>query len=268
MDLTTVSSYRRATSEAHLALAPGERYLAGGTWLFSEANRDVEGLVDVTTLPGPHLVADPTGLTLGPACTIAQLLALAPQPGWRAQPLFTEAAHALLAGFKVWNQATVLGNVARGYAAGAMIAALATLDAVATVRDGAGVRSEVPVAQIPTGNGTTVLASGDLIERIHVPAGPLAASATLHRIALAELGRSGAVVTGRVDPGGGAVLVVTAATLTPHVTRFDALPSAEDAAAAARAAETFYTDALGAADWRRHVAGVLAARVVSDLAAS
>lgn len=268
MDLTTVTGYRRAAADADLALSSGERYLAGGTWLFSEPNRDVTGLVDVTTLPGPQLTADAAGLTLGPGCTTAQLLALPPQPGWHAQPLFAEAANALLAGFKIWNEATVLGNIARAYAAGAMAAACVTLDAQATIRGADGTRRIVPVAGIPTGNGTTVLGHGELIAEVRIGADALAARTSLHKIALAELGRSGAVVSGRVHADGRTVIVVTAATLTPHVLRFDAPPRPDDAAAGARAAEDFYTDALGAADWRRHVAGVLAARVAADLGAA
>ncbi|MDN4490334.1 FAD binding domain-containing protein [Demequina sp. SYSU T00068] len=266
MDLTTVSAYRRATSDADLTLAPGERYLAGGTWMFSEPNRDVTGLVDVTTLPGPHLTADRAGLTLGPGCTIARLLALEPQPGWTAQPLFRDAANALLAGFKIWNEATVLGNIARAFAAGAMTAACATLDADATVRGVDGGRRTVPVASLPTGNGTTVLGHGELIESVRIGAEELATRTALRKVALAELGRSGAVVSGRAHADGRTVIVVTAATLTPHVLRFDAPPRPDDAADAARSADDFYTDPLGAADWRRHVAGALAARVATDLA--
>ena len=47
VDLNTVTSYRFATSRADLALAPGEKVLGGGTWLFSEPQPDVTGLVDL-----------------------------------------------------------------------------------------------------------------------------------------------------------------------------------------------------------------------------
>jgi CO/xanthine dehydrogenase FAD-binding subunit len=266
MDLTAVTGFRRATTRADLTLAPGERFLAGGTWLFSEANPDVTGLVDLSGMGWEALRVDDAGLAIGPTCTIARLLAEPARRGWAAQPLFGMAAHALLAGFKIWNEATVIGNICRAYAAGAMLAACATLDADAVIWTPDGGQRIVPVASLPTGNGTTSLAHGELVREVRISADALGARTSLHKIALAELGRSGAVASGRAHADGTAVVVITAATLTPTVLRWDALPSPAEAREAAQAAEGFYSDALGAADWRRHVSGVLAARVINDLA--
>ncbi|MDN4474755.1 FAD binding domain-containing protein [Demequina sp. SYSU T00192] len=266
MDLSAVTGYRVATSRADLALAPGERFLAGGTWLFSEPNRDVTGLVDLAGLPGPRLEVTRDGLIIGATCTIAELLALPPHLGWAAQPLFADAANALLASFKIWNEATVVGNICRGYSAAAMLAACVTLDAEALVWTADGDERIVPVASLPTGNGTTTLAHGDLVREVRIPADALRARTALRKIALAELGRSGAVVTGRAHPDGRTVIVVTAATLTPTVLRYAAPPDPATARDDARAAAGYYTDALGAADWRRHVSGVLAAEVAEELA--
>ena len=88
----------------------------------------------------------------------------------------------------------------------------------------------------------------------------------MRKIALAELGRSGAVVTGRVDADASAVFTVTAATLTPTVLRFDELPDAETLATAVATAPGYYTDPLGAADWRRGVSVVLAEQIRTELA--
>ncbi|SEJ24423.1 FAD binding domain-containing protein [Demequina mangrovi] len=266
MDLMTVTGYRRATTRADLALAPGERFLAGGTWLFSEPNRDVTGLVDLQGMGWPRLEVSRDGLAIGATCTIADLLALPPHVGWAAQPLFAEAANALLASFKIWNEATVVGNICRSYAAAAMLAACVTLDAAAVIWTADGEERIVPVASLPTGNGTTTLGHGDLVREVRIGADALRARTALRKVALAELGRSGAVVTGRVHEDGRTVIVVTAATLTPTVLRYDAPPTPTEARDDARAADGFYTDALGAEDWRRHVAGVLAAEVAEELA--
>lgn len=268
MDLTSVASYRRATSRADLALAPGETFLAGGTWVFSEPNRDLTGLVDIMTMPWEPIEWSDAGLRIGATCTIARLLEEPARAGAPAMALFTDAANALLASFKIWNEATVVGNICRAYAAGAMTAALATLDATAEIWAPDGSVRAVSVAEIPVGNGLQSLAEGELVRAVDIPAAALAGRTTLHKVALAELGRSGAVVTARLDASGATTIVVTAATYAPHVVRFDALPSPADAASAAREATTFYTDALGTADWRHHLAGVLAARVVEDLAAT
>lgn len=266
MDLTSVTRYRRASAPSDLLLAPGERYLAGGTWLFSEPNRDVTGLVDITTMPWKPLEWTAGGLRIGATCTIARLVA---EPVPDAAPglaLFDDAAHALLASFKIWNEATVVGNVCRAYAAAAMVAACATLDGVAEVWSPGGLIRRVPVAEIPTGNGSNSLGPGELVRAIDLPAAALGGRTALRKIALAEHGRSGAVVSGRRDADGAVALVVTAATLTPAVLRFAAPPSAGQAADAARTPGDFYTDALGSADWRKHVAGVLAAEVAEELA--
>lgn len=265
MDLTAVTGYRRATTRDDLALAPGETFLAGGTWVFSEPNRDVTGLVDLTSMPWDAVEVSEAGLRIGATCTIARLLAEPQVDGWAAQPFFDDAANALLASFKIWNEATVVGNICRSFAAAAMLAACATLDGTAEIWAADGSVRHEPVAALPTGNGTNTLQPGDVVRAVDIPAHAMRARTSLHKIALAELGRSGAVVTGRRDEDGAVTVVVTAATLTPVVLRFPSMPDADAVAAQVRAADGYYDDALGSADWRQHVAGVLATRVIADL---
>jgi hypothetical protein len=104
---------------------------------------------------------------------------------------------------------------------------------VAEIWSGEGDR-ELPVAELVTGNGTTSLERGEVLRAIRLPANALRSRAALRKIALAEHGRSGAVVTGRVDPDGASVFGVTAATWRPTVLRFTALPDAATLAAASR----------------------------------
>jgi len=266
MDLGTITSYRRPTTRAELAVAPGERLLGGGTWLFSEPQVEHTGLVDLTAMGWAPLEDLPDGgLRIAGTCTIAQLLAAPARPAWTAQPLFRQAAECLLASFKVWNAATVGGNVARSFCAGAMISMAVTLDGVAEIWHADGTESRIPVESLPTGNGTNVLAPDDVIRAIELPGAALRARTALRKIALAEYGRSGAVLTGRVDPDGSSVFAITAATLTPVVLRSPEVPSAAELVAFADDAPGYYTDALGSADWRRQVAGVLLAEVRAEL---
>jgi hypothetical protein len=69
-----------------------------------------------------------------------------------------------------------------------------------------------------------------------------------------------------VDADASAVFTVTAATLTPTVLRFDELPDAGTLATAVARAPGYYSDPLGAADWRRGVSAVLAEQIRTDLA--
>ncbi len=183
MDLHTVTTYRRPTTRAELALAPGERILGGGTWLYSEPQVQTTGLVDLTSMGWAPLQPLPDGgLRIAATCTIAELLALPANPAWTAQPLFRQAAECLLASFKVWTAATVGGNIAQSFAAGAMISMAATLDGVAEVWRPDGTDARIPVAEIPAGNGENSLAHGEVIRAIDLPGEALRSRTALRKI--------------------------------------------------------------------------------------
>ncbi|WP_395245977.1 FAD binding domain-containing protein [Agromyces sp. MMS24-K17] len=265
MDLETITRYRLARSRDDLRLADGEAFVAGATWMFSEPQPEVTGLVDLTAMGWPAIEASDAGLRIGATCTIAALADWRAPAEWTAVPLFRQCADALLASFKVWNQATVGGNVCRSFAAGAMVSLAVALDGVAVVWTPDGGERRLPVAEFVTGNGTNVLESGEVLRAVDLPVHALRARTAFRKVALAELGRSGAVVTGRVDEDDAAVFGITAATLRPVVLRYAALPSAEELAADVAAASGWYSDPLGSADWRQAVAGVLAEEVRVEL---
>ena len=265
MDLNTITGFRRASTRADLVLSPGERLLGGGTWLFSEPQPESAGLVDLTTMGWPSLEHGPSGLRIGATCTIAELSRIPPRDGWAAQPLFLQCATALLASFKIWNLATVGGNVCRAYAAAAMVSLTVALDGVALIWRTDGTDATVPVAELITGNGTNALKAGEVLRAIDLPAHALQARTAYRKIALAELGRSGAVLIGRVDPDGSAVLTITAATTRPTVLRYPSLPSADVLRTDVEAADGYYTDPLGSADWRRQVSCVLLEEIRAEL---
>ena len=258
MDLTAVTGYRAARGRADLTLAPGEAFLAGGTWLYSEPQPAVTGLVDLTALGWPALEQRPDGgLRIAATCTIAELAAI--------RPFFHQCANALLASFKVWHVATVGGNICRSFAAAAMVSLMVTLDGVAEVWTPAGGSYRIPIAELITGNGTNTLARGEVLRAVDLPGAALAGRTAFRQIALATLGRSGAVLTGRLDPTGAVTLVITAATLRPVVLRYPALPTAGELAADVTAVDGYYTDPLGPADWRRQVSGVLLEEIRQEL---
>lgn len=269
MDITSITSYRFALTRADLVLAPGEVVLAGGTWLMSEPQPETTGFVDISRMEWEPVEVSAEGLRIAATCTIADIVAWsrgddAPRE-WTALPLVEQAANALLASFKIWNTATVGGNICRSFAAGSMISLAAGLDAVAEIWCPDGADRRVPVAELITGNGTNSLADGEVLRAIRVPAHALRSRARLGKIALIEHGRSGSVVTGRLDQDGGSVFTITAATLTPQVLRFATVPDAASLAHAVEQAEGYYTDPLGATDWRRATSVVLAERIRGDL---
>jgi xanthine dehydrogenase FAD-binding subunit len=266
MDLNTVTNYRQVRTRAELMLAPGECLIAGGTWLLSEPQLNVTGLVDLTTMGWPALEYRFDGLRVAATCTIAELSRLPPRPGWSAQPLFFQCASALLASFKIWNVATVGGNVCRSFSAAAMVSLCVALDATAIVWTPEGEEYHLSVEQLVTGNGTNTLRPGEVLRALDIPEYALRARTGFRKVALTSLGRSGAVLTGRVDHDGRAVFTITAATLAPTVLRYPAPPDARTLRNDVESADGYYTDPFGPADWRRQVSAVLLEEIRQDLA--
>ena len=252
MDLVTVRTVRTPARRDDLALTASDRPLAGGTWLFSEEQPGLTGLVDLSALGWPDVERTPGSLTIGATCTIASLLRLRPEPAWTAWPLVDRCANALLASFKVWNSATVGGNVAVGLPAGAMTALLSTLDATAVVWTADGGERRVPVAELVLGVRTLALGTDEVIRSFEVPEAALTATTGFRRVSLSPHGRSGSLVTARWSSAG-FVLVVTAATPRPFVLRFPSVPRAEVLAEALGAHDDWYDDPHGSPAWRRAV---------------
>lgn len=266
MDLNTVERYRYARTREDLRLDRGERVVAGGTWFFSEPQVEVDGIVDLTTMGWPALEDLPDdGLRIGATCPISVIARMPARPGWHARPLFGACANALLASFKIWNVATVGGNICRSFAAASMVSLAAGLDATAVIWRPDGGERRTPVAELITGNGTNSLADAEILRAIDIPGTAMRSTTAFRKIALAELGRSGAVVTGRLEGTGALVIVITAATLRPHVMRFDAVPEADELHDRVVSADDYYTDPLGSEDWRRATSAVLAEEVRAQL---
>src|SRR5690606_35902677 len=99
MDITTVTSFRRARTRAELSLGPGETMIAGGTWLMSEPQPGITGFVDLTTMNWPDLEVHDAALRIGATCTIARLVRfgqgldqIALPADWAAASVFDVAA--------------------------------------------------------------------------------------------------------------------------------------------------------------------------------
>ena len=198
MDLTTVATITPARTRDDLAaLGATVAPLAGGSELFADPRIHLTGLVDLQTMGWPALTITADGLEIAATCTLAELSRLPAQPGWVAHPVFHQACTALFGSFKVWNVATVGGNLCTSLPAGPMICLTAALDAEVLIWRADGTDERMPALGFVTGNTTNVLDAGDVLRSIHVPAAALAARTAYRKIALLPLGRSGAVLIGR-----------------------------------------------------------------------
>jgi CO/xanthine dehydrogenase FAD-binding subunit len=249
MDLIEVERMRVATTRDDLALAPGEVLLGGGTWLFSEPQPGVRGLVDLTAMgwdavePLPH-----GGVSVAATCTLAQLRDSADLFG-TAAPLVPALVDALLGSWKIHRVATVGGNICLALPAGPMTSLAVGLGATAVVWMPDGGQRDLPVADLVTGVRETSLAPGEVLRSVGFPPPP--AWAAHRRVSLAPLGRSAALLVARTGGDGGFTLTVTASTPSPRVFTFPTIPTREVLAADVDTIPDWYDDAHGAADWRR-----------------
>lgn len=266
MDLISLDRIRAAHVRTELALGPRSAPLAGGTWLFSEPQPGLEELVDLTTLGWPAVEQTDDGVTLAATCTVRTLADLPPVPGWRSQHLVQQCARSLVASEKIWDWATVGGNICVALPAGALTTFAVALDATALVWTPDGGERREPVASLVTGVRTTSLKQGEVLRAVELSADVLAQPAAFRRVALTQHGRSGAIVVGRRDAAGGLVVTLTAGVTHPHRLAFPTIPTPDELSAAVEEVDDWYDDPHGAPDWRRAMTLRLAEQVREELA--
>jgi CO/xanthine dehydrogenase FAD-binding subunit len=269
MDLNTISDVRRPSSRNDLLpWRPGDAWLAGGTWLFSEPQPALTRLIDLTDLGWPTLEISGKGLRIGATCTLATLAAAEFPTHWRAAPLFRQCCRALLGSFKVWNAATVGGNLCMALPAGPMTALTTALDGVCTIWTPKGGQRALPVSDFVRGPGQNALRQGELLRAIDLPVAALRCATAFRQVSLTPLGRSAALLAATLAPSGAFALTVTAATRRPVRLDFPALPSHQDlhhALSITIPEAMYYDDIHGAPDWRRHMTFRLAEEIRRDL---
>jgi CO/xanthine dehydrogenase FAD-binding subunit len=248
------------------AWRPGDAWLAGGTWLFSEPQPGLARLLDLHPYGWPALTVRPDGLEIAATCTLAEL-ARAELPPWPAAPLIGHCCAALLGSFKVWNAATVGGNICLSLPAGPMISLTAALDGIGTIWAAGGGTRQVPVAEFVTGPSQNVLQPGDLLRSVWLPAAALDGTTAFRQLSLSPLGRSAAVVIGRRSPGDGSlVITVTAATPRPVQLRFATAPGPDRLLTALQASvPRYHDDVHGTPAWREEITRQLALEVLGEL---
>ena len=272
MDLNTITEVRRpASADAVTKWENGFAWLAGGTWLFSEPQVNTHTLIDLETLKWPALQASEDGLEIAATCRVVELdrfVEKAP-PDWIAAALFRECCRSFLASFKIWNEATVGGNICMSLPAGPMISLTTALEGVCTLWPRSGKPRDVPVIEFVTGNHANVLAPGELLRSIHLPASALKKSFAFRRFTLTHLGRSEVLLIGTRCPEQQTfLLTITAATLRPVQLRFKSVPSAsevKDAIDQAVPFDLYLDDTHGSPAHRQHLTYYFAEEIRQEL---
>jgi CO/xanthine dehydrogenase FAD-binding subunit len=271
MNLNTIVEVKRPASADQIRQwRAGYAWLAGGTWLFSEPQVSTDTLIDLEQLQWPALQASSAGLDIAATCRIAELYRFVGPGEWRATPLLRECCNALLASFKIWNAATVGGNICMSLPAGPMISLTVALEATYTAWPRDASPRDIPAIDFVTGNHANVLRPGELLRSIHVPAAALSKRFAFRRASLTQLGRSAALLIGtrsaQVDD---LLLTITAATPRPVQLEFKHMPSTQELRIALDQripADGYFDDVHGSAAYKRHLTYYFAEQIRAQLA--
>ena len=190
-------------------------------------------------------------------------------PEWSAAPLIHQCCHAFLASFKVWNTATVGGNICMSLPAGPMISLTVALEGVYTLRLRDGGERRVAAEEFVTGNHQNILQPGDLLRSIDLPIAALRKQTCFRRMSLTHLGRSTALLIGTLSPQDGTfMLTVSASTVRPIRLSFEEVPDARSLRERLRetiADSMYHDDVHGAPDYRKHLTYHFAEEIRGEL---
>ena len=271
MDQGTVREFVRPTGDDPVDLwQPGDAWLAGGTFLFSTPLPTLHRLIDLTSLGWPSIVVHPDRMEIAATCRVVELYDFVPPAEWRAGHFLREAVDSFLAGFKIWNTATVGGNICTSLPASPMTTMGAALDATLEIWGPGGARRTMNVPDFILGNHVNALQPGELLRSISIPIASLMRKYSYRRFTLTKHGRSSEFLVGTSDVDSqDLILTITAATARPFVLRFPSIPTADELHAAIT--ETvqdpdYFDDPNGSPAHRKHMTYYLAEQIRADLA--
>lgn len=255
------------------------RFLAGGTDLFLAMEftdspvGTVVDLKNISDLQGIESLAD-GGWRLGALTLMAEIenhQALS-----QALPALAESAR-VVGGPPVRNRATLGGNICNASPAADTSTPLLALGAQVVVASGDGERT-IPLAEMWSGPRATTLAAGELVKEILLPATPAHTGCAFERLTRSAMDialvNAAAVVTAD-DAGKFTSLVCALGAVGPTVLQVPGLDdelrgkscteeTLQTVRKLARDAAKPIDDKRASADYRRDMAGVLAARAVKQ----
>lgn len=246
----------------------GDAWLAGGTWLFSDKQPHLRRLIDLVPLGWDQLNSTARGLEIGAMCTVRQLCEFPAPDDWRAAALIRTSCEALLASFKIWNAATVGGNICMSLPAGSMTTLAVALEATYTLQSACGITRTVDAADFVTGDHENILKPGELLRKVDIPIAALSKRHAHRRFSLTKMGRSTIFMVATQSPDSDDLLLtITAGTTRPVRLAFDTVPRAGELP---RIIDTlpddvWFSDPNGTPDHRRHLARHFAEELRDEL---
>lgn len=271
MDQHTIRAVKAPASPGEITGWPaGHAWLAGGTWLMSEPQVGLDTFIDLHGFGWTDLEASDEGLEVAATCPIEVLGEFKGPAEWQAAPLLRASVHALLMSFKIARVATVGGNICMSLPAGAMVSLTLALEATYTLWPRDGAPRTVAARDFVTDNHANILAPGELLRSIHIPASALKKRYAMRRASLTKLGRSAVFLIGTRGADGKLLLTITASTPRPVQLSFAGSPSAEELRAAIDAAvpaNGWFDDVNGTPAYKKHLTYHFAEQIRAELAA-
>jgi CO/xanthine dehydrogenase FAD-binding subunit len=227
-------------------------------------------LTEVSDVDWPPLVLTRDGIEISATCSITALATLTAPADWPAcAALFAPCAELAQLSSKSLTDYSVGGALREASPTAAMISLTAGLDGVCTILTPDGGGRRIAVSDFVTGVGTTVLAPGELLRSVFLPAAALRSRARMRRGSLPRSERSAALLIGRLDPSSGALtLAITASTPRPVVLAFPELPTEDairDAVADRLPLGSYLDDRDGDGPWRETLTLTFAEQIRREL---
>ncbi len=285
MNIAGVRDFLRpVTDEQARQWKPGCAFLGGGTWLYSEPQMSgritpgqaadsgapgIETLIDLTSLKWESLQVSDSGLDIAATCRIHELLEYQYPSKWFACELFENCAKALSASFKIFNEATVGGNICMSLPAGSMISMAAALHAVYTIWPHGAEPVKCSSIDFHKGILDNALSPGDILRSIHISEVWLKKRVFMDLRSLTHIGRSAALVIATLDEETREVeFTFTASVTKPYQIAFETLPSSGELDVAIRQVipkEAFFDDQHGDVFYRESMSHHLAQQLRSKI---
>ncbi|MFW6329633.1 MAG: FAD binding domain-containing protein [Alkalispirochaetaceae bacterium] len=271
MDLVDVLEVISPRSEEEIpSWSPGDAYVAGGTWLFSEPQPGVRRLIDLSKLANPGISVRGEEVVI-PSLLTYQQLQESPSLLADAGGLFFQAIRTLSSSFKTWGVATVGGNVCLAYAKSMMAPTFALLDATyELLTPGVGIR-QVRAREFQTGVCETIRRPGEFLREIRIPRHRLTGRFALKKESYTRTSHATVMLLGRMPVVEGeqeATVTVSAATVRPvsfeisrHASTSELLRLVEERLEGVALMETGH----GSASYGRQMIALLAEGVWTEL---
>src|SRR5438046_1801826 len=158
MDLPNVETYLNPDNIQTITnWGKGWAWLAGGTWLFSEPQPDLQVLVDIQRLGWSEIEVKEDYLIIGATCPLIKLLEYPWLAEWTAVEGLKNAVASLSASFKVINVATVGGNICLALSVGTLAPVMIALDATYEIWNIKGESRKVAAKDFQLGSKSTIL---------------------------------------------------------------------------------------------------------------